>query len=115
MSSIRSSLRSRFFRGAWLPPQDARVAEGHRSRLTGPFIERVGESLGHSRSHSDPLNRYAERKDDLAAAGRDSVSELALVVWGQGTVGESASFTQWNALGSRPRFQRLDRLCYLCL
>jgi len=43
----------------------ARVAEGHRSRLTGPFIERVGESLGHSRSHSDPLNRYAERNMTL--------------------------------------------------
>src|SRR6266404_998097 len=87
----------------------------HSSRLTGPFVERVGELLGHSRSHPDPLNRCAERKDDLAAAGRDSVSELALVVWGQGTLGESASLTQRDALGSRLRFHRLDRLCHLCL
>ena len=91
------------------------MEEGHSSRLTGPFVERVGELLGHSRSHPDPLNRCAERKDDLAATGRDSVSELALVVWGQGTMGESATLTQWYALGSRLRFHRLDRLCHLCL
>src|SRR5712692_7466370 len=107
--------RSRFFCGAWLPPQAADVAEGHSSRRSGPFIERFGESLGHSRSHPDPLNRCAERKDDLAAAGRDSVPELALVVWSQGAMDESASLTQWCALGSRLRFHRLDRLGHLCL
>src|SRR6266850_3667874 len=95
--------------------QDARAAEGQWSRLTGPFVERVSELVGHSRSHSDPLNRCAERNDDLAAAGRDSVSELALVVWGQGAMGESASLTQRCALGSRLRFHRLDRLGRLCL
>src|SRR5262252_1028429 len=86
-----------------------------RSRLTGPFVERVGELVGHSRSHPDPLDRRAERKDDLAAAGRDSVSELALVVWGEGAMGESAGLTQRCALSSRLRFHRLDRLGRLCL
>src|SRR5206468_6083416 len=79
------------------------------------FVERVSELVGHSRSHPDPLNRCAERKDDLATAGCDSVSELALVVWSQGAMDESASLTQWCALGSRLCFHRLDRLGHLCL
>src|SRR4030095_14164061 len=96
-------------------PQDARVAARHRSRLTGPLVEHVSELLGLPGKHPDPLNRCAERKDDLAAAGRDSESEFALVVWCQGATGESASLTQWGALGSRLRFQSLDRLHHICL
>src|SRR6266850_564221 len=90
--------------------QDARVAEPQWSRLTGPFVERVSELVGHSRSHADPLNRCAERKDDLAVAGRDSVSELALVVRGQGAMGELASLTQRGAQRSRLSLYRMDRL-----
>src|SRR5882724_5922485 len=93
----------------------ARPFKGQSSRLSGPFVERVSELFGLPGKHPDPLNRCAERKDDLAAAGRDSESELALVIWGQGAMGESASLTQWCALGSRLRFHRSDRLDHLCL
>src|SRR4030095_650091 len=63
-------------------------------------VEHVSELLGLPGKHPDPLNRCAERKDDLAAAGRWSCGRFKSASspdTSGGTTGERFSSSLMNA------------------